>query len=46
MLKTKKITFYHFALSAEWGVIMEKKDYLKILVEKIHSTTIATIGSD
>lgn len=46
MLKTKKITFYHFALSAKWGVIMEKKDYLKILVEQIHSTTIATIGAD
>lgn len=46
MLKTKKITFYRFALSAEWGVIMEKKDYLKILVEQIHSTTIATIGAD
>ena len=25
---------------------MEKKDYLKILVEEIHSTTIATIGAD
>ena len=25
---------------------MEKKDYLKILVEQIHSTTIATIGAD
>lgn len=26
--------------------VMEKNDYLKILVEQIHSTTIATIGSD
>ena len=25
---------------------MEKNDYLKILVERIHSTTIATIGAD
>lgn len=25
---------------------MEKKDYLKILVEQIHSTTIATIAAD
>ena len=25
---------------------MEKKDYLKILVERIHSTTVATIGAD
>ena len=25
---------------------MQKQDYLKLLVENIHSTTIATIGAD